>query len=81
MDLFDTHAHLADEQLAADVVAVVERAAATGVTRILSVGTTAASSRECLGIAQKFSSVLASVGIHPNHAAEAQPGDLSLIHI
>ncbi|HEY2414320.1 MAG TPA: TatD family hydrolase [Pirellulaceae bacterium] len=75
MDLFDTHAHLADEQLAADVSGVVARAASVGVTRILAVGTTAESSRSCLAHAKNFSGVWSSAGIHPNHAAEAQPGD------
>src|SRR5262245_38914224 len=75
MLLFDTHAHLADEQLAADTAGVVERAKAAGVTRILAVGTTAASSRDCLAIAGGWEGVFASAGIHPNHAAEAQPGD------
>jgi TatD DNase family protein len=75
MELFDTHAHLADEQLAADAVAVVQRASAAGIVRILSVGTTAASSGACLRIAQAFSGVSSSAGIHPNHAAEAAPAD------
>lgn len=75
MNLFDTHAHLADEQLAADAAGVVERARAAGVTRILAVGTTARSSRDCLELAGKFEGVWSSAGIHPNHAAEEQPGD------
>jgi TatD DNase family protein len=75
MELYDTHAHLADEQLAADSEGVVERAAAAGVTQILAVGTTAAGSRACLELARRLPGVRASAGIHPNHAAEAQPGD------
>jgi len=75
MDLFDTHAHLDDDQLAPDVARVVERAAAAGVTSILAVGTTAQSSRNCLAYARRFSGVWSSSGIHPNHAAEAQPGN------
>ena len=75
MDLFDTHAHLDDEQLAADFAGVVQRAADVGVKRILAVGTTAVSSRNCLAYAAQFSGVWSSAGIHPNHAAEAQPGD------
>ena len=75
MELFDTHAHLDDDQLAADVASVVERAAGAGVTRILAVGTTASSSRNCLTHAKQFPGVWASAGIHPNHAAEAQPTD------
>jgi TatD DNase family protein len=75
MDLFDTHAHLDDDQLSSDVNGVVQRAAAAGVTRILAVGTTAQSSRNCLDHAARFPRVWSSAGIHPNHAAEAQGGD------
>jgi TatD DNase family protein len=75
MDLFDTHAHLDDEQLAGDVTGVVERANKAGVTHLLSVGTTAQSSRNCLRYAVQFAGVWASAGIHPNHAAEAAAGD------
>lgn len=75
MDLFDTHAHLDDDQLAADVAGVIERANAAGVSRILAVGTTAQSSRNCLAHATRFAGVWASAGIHPNHATEAQPDD------
>jgi TatD DNase family protein len=73
--LFDTHAHLDDEQLSADVTGVIERALAAGVTRILAVGTTAASSGRCLEYARQFSGLWATAGIHPNHAAEAGAGD------
>lgn len=73
---FDTHAHLADEQLAADPEAVVARASAAGVKQILAVGTDVASSRACLAVAQRLpGGVYASTGIHPNHVAESAAGD------
>lgn len=76
MELYDTHAHLADEHLNADVAGVIERARLASVTRILAVGTTADSSAVCQQIAANFpATVRSSAGIHPNHAAEAQPGD------
>ena len=75
LQFFDTHAHLADEQLAADRSAVIARASEAGVTSILAVGTTAGSSRECLEAAKQQPGVWSSAGIHPNHALEAAPGD------
>ena len=75
MDLYDTHAHLADEQLAADSAGVIGRAAVAGVSCILAVGTDAPSSRLCLQVARQFPSVRSSAGIHPNHAGEAAAGD------
>jgi TatD DNase family protein len=71
---FDTHAHLFDDQFI-DPAAVVARAAAVGVTRILAVGTTVASSRACLALANSLPGVSASAGIHPNHTHEPAPGD------
>ena len=75
MGMFDTHAHLDDEQLRGDCAAVVARAKAAGVKHILAVGTTLASSRQCIAIAAQHADIYASVGIHPNHTAEAQTGD------
>ena len=75
MDLFDTHAHLADDQLLPDAAGVIERARQAGVSRILSVGTEVASTRACIDLAKQHDSVCASAGIHPNHVAEVQPGD------
>jgi TatD DNase family protein len=54
---------------------VIARAKAAGVGEILSVGTQLSSSRRCCEIAAANESVVASVGIHPTHASDAQPGD------
>jgi TatD DNase family protein len=75
MRLFDTHAHLSDEQLSPICDDVIRRAAAAGVERILSVATTAESSAACVRLAERHPMVVASVGIHPNSAGEAQPQD------
>jgi TatD DNase family protein len=73
--LIDTHAHLDDEKFGDELPAVLERAAAAGLRQVVSVATTAASSAATVGLAQKYALVLATVGIHPNNAAEAGPGD------
>ncbi|MBN2579836.1 MAG: TatD family hydrolase [Pirellulales bacterium] len=75
MILFDTHAHLDQEDFDADRAAVVERARAAGVEKILCVGTSAASSAEAVRLADQFDAVRAAVGIHPNSAAEASADD------
>jgi TatD DNase family protein len=71
--LVDTHAHLDDEKFADDLPAVLERARAAGVGQIVVVATTAASSGACVSLAAAHSHLFATVGIHPNHAAEAAP--------
>jgi TatD DNase family protein len=73
--LIDTHAHLDSEQLATDLPAVLERARAAGLEQILAVGITAASSRSSVELASGHALVRAGVGIHPNNAAQAVPGD------
>jgi TatD DNase family protein len=75
MPLFDTHAHLDQEEFAADRAAVVERAAAAGVEHILCVGIDAVSSAAAVRLAEEFPQVHAAVGIHPNSTAAVAPGD------
>src|SRR5438876_11236373 len=74
-ELIDTHAHLDDEQFQQDLPAVLERAAAAGVHRIVTVATTAPSSAVCAELTQRYPALVASVGIQPNLIAEAGPGD------
>src|SRR5262249_32019529 len=64
-----------DEQLQADLPAVLERAVAAGLSRILTIATTAASSAQCVQLAARHPLLRATVGIQPNHAAQAAAGD------
>jgi TatD DNase family protein len=73
LDLIDTHAHLDDDRFADDLPAVLERAAAAGVVRAVAIGTTAPSSAACVTLAARHPALAASVGIQPNHVAEAAP--------
>ena len=75
LELIDTHAHLDDEQFQHDLPAVIERAAAAGVDRIVTVATTARSSAVCIALAQRYPALGASVGIQPNHVVQAGPDD------
>ena len=78
--LFDTHAHLDEDAFTADVADVVQRAVEADVCRIVTIGTTAASSRQAVEIAMRFpENVSAAVGIQPNYASEAQPEDWETI--
>jgi TatD DNase family protein len=74
-DLFDTHAHLDDERFAADLPAVLGRAAEAGVRTVVTIATKATSSATCVELAARFPGLLATVGIQPNHVAEAAAGD------
>jgi TatD DNase family protein len=72
--LVDTHAHLMDDAFASDLPAVLERASAVGVDTIVCVGYDLASSRAAVALAAERPSLSATVGVHPNHLAEA-PAD------
>ncbi|MCI0701392.1 MAG: TatD family hydrolase [Planctomycetia bacterium] len=75
MPLIDTHAHLFDERFGNELPTVLERASAAGVERVICIGIDRESSLQTVEIAKKYPLVVAAVGIQPNHAAEAKPGD------
>lgn len=77
--LVDTHAHLDEEAFEADRAETIERASAAGIVRIVTIGTTADTSRRSAEIADEFPSVYAAVGIQPNYAAQAKAGDWETI--
>ena len=79
LNLIDTHVHLDDDRLRGELAAVVQRAIDAGVTRMICIATTADSARQGVAYAQQLESVYASVGIHPNSAKEARPGDWEAI--
>ena len=74
-ELFDTHAHLDDDQFKDDLDAVLERARADGVVRTITIATTADSSAACIELASRHPMLVATVGIQPNEVAKAAPGD------
>jgi TatD DNase family protein len=79
MALIDTHAHLFDDRFGSDLPAVLDRAAAAGVERAVCIGIDRESSLETVRLANAYPILVAAVGIQPNHAAEAQPGDWDAI--
>jgi TatD DNase family protein len=80
MRIIDAHVHLTMPEFASDLPEVLERAAAAGVEMMVCVGTDLGSSRQCVELARRFPGRLyAAVGIHPNDAAQAGPGDMLAI--
>jgi TatD DNase family protein len=64
--VIDTHAHL--DACGDDAEAVVARARAAGVDRIVAVGSGIASCRTTLDLAERHEGVFAALGIHPHQA-------------
>jgi TatD DNase family protein len=70
-ELFDTHAHLHFPDFAGDLSAVLDRARAAGVQRIVTIGTDVETTTAALALAEREGGVWASAGIHPHDAAAA----------
>ena len=68
--LTDTHAHLDFPDFDGDMDAVLARAGAAGVQRIITIGTDAESCRKALALAEAHPKIYAVVGLHPCSAQE-----------
>lgn len=72
---FDTHAHLDYPEFEADFPQILERAQASGITRIISIGTDLESSARAIRLAEQHDCIYAVAGWHPSNALEA-PDDI-----
>src|SRR3989475_5757175 len=79
INLFDTHAHLHFPEFAVAPDAVLARARAAGVRRMVTIGTDVATSRAAVALAAREPDVWAAVGIHPHEATSAD--DTALVEI
>ncbi len=73
--MIDTHCHVHDAKFDGDRERTIERAAAAGVSRLLTVGCDLADSARAVAIAKRFA-LSASAGIHPHEAKDA-PADVA----
>lgn len=64
--MIDTHCHLYDAPLAADLAGVLQRARDAGVVGMVVVGTTLETSRRAVALAEEHPDVWAAVGQHPD---------------
>jgi TatD DNase family protein len=72
--VIDTHAHL--DACAEPASALMERARAVGVGRVVTIGSGLESCRRALEIASAEAGVVAALGIHPHQAGDVTDGDL-----
>ena len=68
--LIDSHCHLDFPDFADELDAVVARARAAGIARLVTISTRVARHNAVLAIAQRFPDVYCSVGTHPHYAHE-----------
>ncbi|MDQ6625167.1 MAG: TatD family hydrolase [Verrucomicrobiota bacterium] len=63
--LIETHAHLDYPDFAADFDEMLTRATEAGVSRIITIGTSVASSRRAVELAERYDNIYAVIGVHP----------------
>jgi TatD DNase family protein len=71
--MIDTHCHLTDERLMSQLDAVIQRAAAAGVSRLVTIATGPQDSVDCVELCRgREQAVRCTVGVHPNYCNEAE---------
>jgi TatD DNase family protein len=73
--IIDSHCHL-DYFSEAEIEAILARAEAAGVTRMVTIGTSVPQAASVKALAERFPQVWATVGVHPHRAAE---GDMPTV--
>ncbi len=68
--MIDTHCHLTDSRLLAQLDDVLARAEAAGVSRMITIGTDLDDSRAAIALCADRRNVRCAVGIHPNQVTE-----------
>jgi len=79
MRVIDSHCHLDFPDFAAEIDAVVARAKAAGVERLITIGTRVKRAAALQALAERFDDVYFTVGTHPHQAAEEAEVDAEAI--
>jgi TatD DNase family protein len=76
--LIDSHCHLDEARFDTDREAVIARALAAGVTRMVTIGASGGmqANRDAIALAARHPGVFAAVGIHPHEASTVSPAVL-----
>jgi TatD DNase family protein len=77
--LIDSHCHLDFPDFADELDAVVERARAAGVERMITIGTRTDKAAGVAEIAERFDGVFFTVGTHPHEAASEAAADFAAL--
>ena len=76
---FDSHAHYDDRRFDQDRSELLGALPGHGVTGIINVGASMASSRASVALAEDYPYIYATVGVHPHDAAEMAETDLEIL--
>jgi TatD DNase family protein len=81
MTIIDSHCHLDFPDFADDLDAVVERARAAGVERMITIGTKVGKAAGVVAIAERYDDVFFTVGTHPHEAAGEGAEDFDAMRV
>jgi TatD DNase family protein len=79
--MIDTHCHLTDPRLLVQVDAVIARAVAGSVKRMVTIGTVPADWGKCLEVCRKYPNVRCAIGVHPNYCNEVELADVEPLRV
>ena len=75
--MIDSHCHLTDDRLGSQLDDVLARAAAAGVSRVVTIATGPDDSRACVALCDAHPDVVrCTAGIHPNYSQHAMVADV-----
>jgi TatD DNase family protein len=74
--VIDSHCHLTDPRLNSQLEDVLARAAAAGVTRMITIATNLADDEAAIALCRTLPDVRCAIGVHPNYTHEADLNDL-----
>ncbi len=77
--LFDTHAHLDDEQFDLDREEVIADIYKSGVTKVMDIGASIETSYKAVEIADKHDFIYAAVGVHPSETVGMTEKDIDIL--
>ena len=77
--LFDSHAHLDDDKYSEDRDDVIKSLASQGTTFVMNVASDMITSHQSIELAEKYSFIYASVGVHPGGTGEMTDDDIKIL--
>jgi TatD DNase family protein len=79
--MVDTHCHLTDPRIFEQLDAVLQRSAAAGVTRMVTIGTHPADWDAALKVCKDTQNIRCALGIHPNYCHEVELSEIANLRI
>jgi TatD DNase family protein len=77
--MIDSHCHLTDPRLGDQLADVLERARQANVTRIITIGVDMEDDQAAIALCQGRDNLRCTIGIHPNHSADAELSQVALL--